>query len=124
MPRVKLAKLALLVVDVTSPILLFLSALYMVTGYQMLYPEVTLIPAARRLHVDLVLRVSTVVVGYLHGLSGLIILCERRVRNRRLRKAIVVAAALGLTALVALPLALDLYYGGYSWGARWRWGRR
>lgn len=117
-------RLALRVVEVTSPLILFLSILYTITGYQMLYPEANLIQAARRLHVDLALRIFTVIVGYLHGLAGLVILYERRIRNKRLKKALEIATVLGLTVLVILLFALDAYYGGYYGGAsrRWRWG--
>ncbi|MEM1509266.1 MAG: hypothetical protein QW291_01055 [Thermofilaceae archaeon] len=121
MLKVKLIRLALRVVEVTSPLLLFLSILYTITGYQMLYPEATLIQAARRLHVDMALRIFTIIVGYLHGLAGLVILYERRIRNKPLKKILEIVTVLGLTILVVFLFALDVYYGEAC--RRWRWGR-
>ncbi|MEM0027849.1 MAG: hypothetical protein QXD38_08000 [Ignisphaera sp.] len=107
----KSLRIALAIVEVTSIPLLVLTAIYILSGYQMLYPQIRLIPAARTLHTDKFLRILFVVLVYLHGLTGTIILCERRIRNALIRNIIEYIAIIGLSILLAIPLTLEFTIG-------------
>jgi succinate dehydrogenase hydrophobic anchor subunit len=103
-------RLALAIVEVTSIPLLILIILYVLSGYQMLYPYIRLIPASRAIHTDPLLRVIFVVLVYLHSLAGLIIIIERRLRLKMLKTVLEYIAILGLSLFLALCLTLDIVF--------------
>jgi succinate dehydrogenase hydrophobic anchor subunit len=84
----RILRILLTLVETTSLPLLVLCMIYLLTGYQILLPGLKLIPMARVIHTDLVLRVSFIVLTLIHSYSGLIILCERRIKNNTLRTLI------------------------------------
>lgn len=101
-------RIALAIVEATSIPLLILTALYILSGYQMLYPQIYFMPSARTVHVDLLLRILFLALVYLHSLAGIIIVCERRLRKKILKNVLEYIVMVLLTMLVAIPLALDL----------------
>ncbi|MEM1645648.1 MAG: hypothetical protein QXL96_07250 [Ignisphaera sp.] len=106
----KSLRIALAIVEASSLPLLILIVLYTLTGYQMLYPSAYFFPASRALHVDPLLRVIFVVLVYLHSLAGLIIVVERRVRYRLIKKALEYIVIAGLSAFLALAITLDILF--------------
>ncbi|MEM4848958.1 MAG: hypothetical protein QXM55_04910, partial [Ignisphaera sp.] len=73
-------------------------------------PSAYFFPASRALHVDPLLRVIFVVLVYLHSLAGLIIVVERRVRYRLIKKALEYIVIAGLSAFLALAITLDILF--------------
>jgi len=94
-----LARVALAIVEASSIPLLVLSLIYLVTGYQLLDPRIQILPRPRLIHTDRLLRIIAAAVGVAHGWAGLVLLSERRIRNKLLR-TLVEALATGLTAWV------------------------
>jgi len=84
----KLLKTLLALTEVTSIPLLVLGLIYLLTGYQMLSSSLRLIPRARLVHTDPVLRALLAAMALVHGYSGLIVLCERRIKSGSLKKLI------------------------------------
>lgn len=101
----KLLRVFLLIVEITSLPLLLLCLVYLLTGYQMLIPSLRLIPRPRLVHTDRVLRVLLVTLALAHSYSGLILLCERRIRNSTLRKLVELSITL-LLAYFAILLGI------------------
>jgi len=94
-----LARVALTIVEASSIPLLVLSLLYLITGYQLLDSRIQVLPRPRLIHTDRLLRLTAVAVGVTHGWAGLVLLSERRIRNKLLR-ALIEALATGLAAWV------------------------
>lgn len=108
MANPKLLRIMLLLVEITSLPLLVLCLLYSLTGYQMLIPRLRLIPRARLVHTDQVLRVLLLTLALIHGYSGLILLCERRIRNSTLRKIVELAITLLLAYFAVLFAVFEI----------------
>lgn len=106
----KSLRFALALVEALSLPLLTLAILYILSGYQMLYPQIRLLPAARAIHVDPILRILFIVLAYLHSLFGLIIVIERRVRVKPLRIALEYTAVFGLTLLIAICFTIEIIF--------------
>ncbi|MEM0371159.1 MAG: hypothetical protein QXG46_02090 [Ignisphaera sp.] len=107
---VKSLRLALAIVETTSIPLIILTALYILSGYQLLYPQVYFMPSARIIHTDFYLRLVFLMLVYLHSLAGIIIICERRLSNKLLKYILEYIAVALLSILVAIPLALEIIY--------------
>lgn len=120
--RSTLLRLSLLIVELSSIPLVVLASVYLFSGYQMLAPEVKIIPEPRRIHVDRLLRILTVSLAYLHALAGIIIMAERRIRREILRKIVEIFAAAILTALLLSSLIIETFVLDIS--HRYQWGRR
>ena len=106
--KVTKAYIALLLVELTSIPLLFLSIIYVLTGYQMLYPEkIHIFQNPRAIHTDKDLRISTIVLGLIHASAGIILLCERRIRNRVVRNALEIATILLLAVIFIALVMID-----------------
>ncbi|MFZ8782696.1 MAG: hypothetical protein ACO2OR_01750 [Desulfurococcaceae archaeon] len=112
MARPRLLRVLLTLVETTSLPLLVVCLLYLLTGYQMLIPGLKLIPRARELHTDRVLRSLLLILGLVHGYSGLIILSERRIRNNTIRTIVEAVATALLVGLAVLFAILELYISG------------
>ena len=95
-------KLSLTLVESTSIPLIVLMLLYLLTGYEMLVLSRILIPNARAIHTDRVLRLILVALVLIHGYFGTLILCERRIRNNLARPIIEFLITVALIFLVAL----------------------
>lgn len=81
-------RVLLVLVETTSIPLLVLCLVYLLTGYQMQTSSLRFFPRAREIHTDPTLRVLLVIMAFIHGYSGLILLCERRIRNKILKLAV------------------------------------
>lgn len=101
-----LLRLSLVTVEITSTPLLILVVLYLLTGYEMLVPRYVLLPKARAIHTDSILRWIFVVLVLLHSYCGLILLCERRIRNNLARMII----ELLITGIVVFLVGLIIGY--------------
>jgi len=101
-------KLALLIVETSSIPLYVVITAYILTGYQILFKEVRLIPKAEVIHADPLLRTSLIILTYLHSISGLNILINRRVKNKALKTLLEYIALIATTTLLAIPLTLEL----------------
>jgi hypothetical protein len=119
--RHKLLKLALVVVEVTSVPLLVVALVYALTGYELLSP-IGLIPRARLVHTDALLRVLAISLGLLHSYAGLVLLIARRVRSAMASKVLFILATLAVVVLAAVFVVLELSYqlGAHQPGARFR----
>jgi MFS superfamily sulfate permease-like transporter len=107
--RLAKAYVALVLAEATSIPLLLLAALYILTGYQMLYPdELRLFPNPAALHTDKVLRIATTVLAMLHSSAGIVLLCERRIRNRLAREVIETIVLLLLITTCTTLLITDI----------------
>lgn len=106
----KLLRFALAIVEASSIPLLILIILYTLSGYQMLYPQVRLLPVARAIHVDLLLRMLFIILVYLHSLSGFVIIIERRIRLRTVKTFLEYIVLGGLSLILALCLTLDIVF--------------
>ena len=104
-------RLALAIVEATSIPLILLLSLYILSGYQMLLPGIYIMPAARTIHTDRVLRAVFLALVYLHSLTGFIIMCERRIRGKLLRIAAEYTAIAALSILIAVSLIIELMLG-------------
>ncbi len=104
----KKLKLALLIVEATSIPLYVVITIYILTGYQLLFKYVKLIPNARAIHTDPLLRTSLVILTYLHSISGLYILINRRVRNKALKTLLEYVVLIVTATLLVIPLTLEL----------------
>ncbi|MEM0049300.1 MAG: hypothetical protein QW424_04935 [Candidatus Bathyarchaeia archaeon] len=120
--RSTLLKLSILIVELSSIPLVVLASIYLFSGYQMLAPEVKIIPEPRRIHVDRLLRILTVSLAYLHALAGIIIMAERRIKKEILRKIVEISAAVILTILLLSSLIIEIMVLDIS--HRYQWGRR
>ncbi|MBS7607249.1 MAG: hypothetical protein QW502_04965 [Candidatus Bathyarchaeia archaeon] len=106
--RAMLMRLSLLIVELTSLPLIVLASIYMLSGYQLLNPEVRIIPEPRRIHTDRFLRILTIFLAYLHAFGGAIIVAERRLRKETLRKIIEAAMITAITVLLIALLIIEL----------------
>ncbi|WP_440059468.1 hypothetical protein ACSU1N_06685 [Thermogladius sp. 4427co] len=104
----KLLKLALTIVETTSIPLFVIGVVYLLTGYDMLTPT-RLIPSARLIHTDSVLRILAISLGFLHSYSGFLLLIARRVRSPLASRALLVLVTAIFLTLAALFTALELY---------------
>ena len=106
----RLLRIAWLLIEITAPSLFVLALIYLLTGYQMLNPRVAIIPRARLLHTDPVLRVAATALFLAHSYGGLILTISKYVKKRRLRELLFItvnALILGVAGLlVGLELAL------------------
>ncbi|MDK6027892.1 hypothetical protein QPL79_00735 [Ignisphaera sp. 4213-co] len=106
----KSLRIALAIVEATSLPLLTLVVLYTLSGYQMLYPQIRLLPAARAIHTDFSLRILFIVLAYLHSVSGLIIVIERRIKLKTLKTILEYIAITILSLFLAICIALDITF--------------
>ncbi|MCS7114949.1 MAG: hypothetical protein RMJ15_07385 [Nitrososphaerota archaeon] len=105
--RATFVRLSLLIVEFTSIPLLVLASIYLISGYQMLAPQVRIIPEPRKIHVDSLLRVLTIFLAYLHILGGIIVVVERRLRKEVLKKIIETVAVIVITSLLTFFLIIE-----------------
>ncbi|MEZ0394140.1 MAG: hypothetical protein ABWK00_03740 [Desulfurococcaceae archaeon] len=105
--KISRALAALWVVEATSLPLLVLAAIFALTGYQLVHPSIALFPRASAIHGDPLLRTSLIVLGSLHAASGLVLICERRIRRRLLRDFLELASVATIFGLSSYLLALD-----------------
>lgn len=98
----KLLRALYSLVEVTGPALSAVMLVYLLTGYQMLAPDLGLIPRASLVHTDSILRALAIALGLAHSYAGLLLICERRIRSSALRKL----AELVVTVLLAFFAAL------------------
>lgn len=108
----RLLRVLLTLVETTSLPLLVICLIYLLTGYQMLIPSLKLFPRAYQLHTDRVLRSLLLIFGLIHGYSGLIILCERRIRNNTTRVIVESVVSVLLVGLAVFFALLELYISG------------
>lgn len=101
-------KYALLLVEFTSIPLLILGLAYLITGYQLLVPGIQLVPYARLIHGDRVLRVVLLAFSILHGYAGSLILLHRRVKGKLLRDVLEVFVNIMMLLLVVTFTCLEL----------------
>ncbi|MEM2112426.1 MAG: hypothetical protein QXX08_11215 [Candidatus Bathyarchaeia archaeon] len=105
--RATLVKLSLLIVEFTSLPLLVLASIYLLSGYQMLTPEVRIIPEPRKIHTDRFLRILTIFLAYLHTFGGIILVVERCLRKENQKKIIGVAMTIVITMLLIVFLVIE-----------------
>lgn len=105
--RATLVRISVLMVEFTSLPLIVLASIYLLSGYQMLNPEIRMIPEPRKIHTDKILRALTIVLTYLHTLGGIIIVVERRLREEPLRRVIRAAMTAALTVLLIFLLLVE-----------------
>lgn len=105
--RATLVRVSMLMVEFTSLPLIVLASIYLLSGYQMLNPEIRVIPEPRKIHTDKILRALTIVLTYLHTLGGIIIVVERRLREESQRRVIGTAMITALTTLLILLLLVE-----------------
>lgn len=120
--RVTLMKILLLMVEFTSILLIVLGSIYLLSGYQLLNPELRIIPEPRRIHSDRFLRLLTITLTYLHALGGIMIMIKRRLRRGVLRKAVEITTIVVLTALLFILFIIEAMVSGT--GYQYRWGHR
>lgn len=106
--RAILVKLSLLMVEFTSIPLTVVASIYLLSGYQMLNPEVRIISEPRRIHTDRFLRILTILLTYLHTFGGIVFIAERRLRRETLRKMIEAAMTAAITMLLIIFLVIEL----------------
>lgn len=102
--------ISLLLVEFTSIPLLLICFIYLLTGYQMINPSLLLFPRALSIHTDETLRVLFLLLTTIHSMTGLLLMCERRIRTKTIR---VIAEGVIVVILIALTiflLTLDLIY--------------
>ncbi|MEM2341021.1 MAG: hypothetical protein QXX94_03385 [Candidatus Bathyarchaeia archaeon] len=105
--RAALIRLSLLIIEFTSLPLLMLASIYLLSGYQMLVPELRIIPESRKIHTDRFLRILTILLTYLHALGGIIIVVERRLRKEVLKNIIRTALITTITFLLLIFLMIE-----------------
>jgi uncharacterized lipoprotein YajG len=97
-------------IEATALPLFVLALIYLLTGYQVLSPRVAIIPRARLLHTDPVLRMAAIALFLAHSYGGLILTTSKYVKKQRLRELLFItinALILGVAGLlVGLELAL------------------
>jgi len=106
--RITLMKISLLIIEFTSLPLLLLASIYLLSGYQMLNPNIRIIPESRRIHVDKFLRILAIILVCLHSIGGLIFLVERSIRRDMLRKIMDAAIIVGLIVLMLFFLLMEV----------------
>lgn len=107
----KFLRLALTIVETSSLPLLVLTILYILSGYQMLYySQIHFMPYARIIHTDIFLRILFIIFTYLHSVSGLVIMCERRIKNKLIKIIVEYITITILSIIIALPLTLDILF--------------
>ena len=119
--RATLMKIFLLMVEFTSIPLIVLGSIYLLSGYQLLNPELRIIPEPRRIHSDRFLRLLTITLAYLHALGGVIIIIGRRLKRDISRKIAEIAVVV-LTALLLSSFIIEATLSGA--GYQYRWGHR
>ncbi|MCS7113160.1 MAG: hypothetical protein RMJ00_04980 [Nitrososphaerota archaeon] len=102
--RATLVKLSLLIVESTSLPIAILASVYLLSGYQMLIPDVRLIPEPRRIHTDRFLRILTILLVYLHTVGGAILIAERRLRRREVLKKLIETLAVTMVTILLIAL--------------------
>lgn len=108
MVKPRLLRIVLTMVEATSIPLMVMALIYLLTGYEMLTSRLKLIPKARAIHVNEVLRVVFVALVLIHGYAGLILLCERIFRSKTLKLATELFITAGLLVVTVLVLAYEL----------------
>lgn len=98
-------RIALIIVESTSIPLLVLGLIYLITGYQLLNPGLRLIPGARLIHADRLLRISLITLAMLHGYLGSLLLVARRAGRGVIRDIVTIA----LTAMIIVIVSIVVY---------------
>ncbi|MEM2248891.1 MAG: hypothetical protein QXJ46_05190 [Candidatus Bathyarchaeia archaeon] len=102
-----LVKTSLLMIELTSLPLIVLASIYLLSGYQMLAPELRIIPEPRKIHTDKFLRILTIFLMYLHASGGIIVIIERRLRKDVLRDIARTALIVVITLLLIIFLMIE-----------------
>ncbi|MEM4527828.1 MAG: hypothetical protein QXS23_01335 [Desulfurococcaceae archaeon] len=110
MKKHRILYFSILLVEFTSIPLLLLCYIYLLTGYQIINPHLSLFPRASRVHGDEALRLLFLLLVTIHSIAGVLLMCERRVRPRIIRIIIEALVITVLIAIAAFLLTLDLIY--------------
>lgn len=107
------AYLWLRIVEFTAIPLIIFMALYMLSGYGMLYPQLTrLIGFSYRLsvyiHTSPILRYLISLFVALHGCGGIVLLARRYVSNAALRNVIQVLGIAYAAVVIAIPTIVEI----------------
>ncbi|MEM1606820.1 MAG: hypothetical protein QW341_03165 [Candidatus Bathyarchaeia archaeon] len=102
--RAALLRISMLAVELTSLPLIMLASIYLLSGYQMLNPEIKAIPEPRKIHTDKFLRALTIFLAYLHTLGGVIIIAERRLKGNVKKTVELLASSLIILLLIIFLL--------------------
>jgi hypothetical protein len=94
-------------VEVTSPPLILLATIYLLSGYQMLIPTLKILPESRRIHIDNLLRLLTIMLAYIHTVGGSIFIIERRMKREFMRKVAEISVVATVITLMLLFLMLE-----------------
>ncbi len=108
----RLLRIARLLIEITGLSLFALASIYLLTGYQMLNPRVAIIPRARLLHTDPVLRIVGAALLLAHSYGGLILTISKYVKKQRLRELLFITLNASILGIVGLLVGLELALRG------------
>jgi succinate dehydrogenase hydrophobic anchor subunit len=108
----RLLRVAWLLIEATALPLFALALIYLLTGYQILNPRVAIIPRARLLHIDTVLRIVAAVFFLAHSYGGLILTISKYVKKQRLRELLFIAVNALILGIAGLLVGLELALRG------------
>ncbi len=109
----KSLRIALIIVEITSLPLLLLLLLYILSGYQMLLRSPVFFPRAETIHKDPLLRILLILLVYLHSSAGLILLINRRIRNKIVKNILEYTVILLTSLFLAFCIILELLLRRY-----------
>ncbi|MGC8542872.1 hypothetical protein [Caldivirga sp.] len=100
--------LLLPLIEVTAMPLLVVSVIYVLSGYQIVTPDLHVFQNPWIIHADKVLRVLGLLLGSIHGTAGLILMLERRMRRRLLRLTLQYATLITGSGLASFLLTISI----------------
>jgi len=109
-------KYILLILEASSIPLLLLITILILSGYGILYPsqiklltgELMTEKLAYRIHTDGVIRLLTLILAFIHGYTGLLILIEKYVRTRLLKNVLILITTIIMVYFYSLMIILDI----------------
>ncbi|RLG82215.1 MAG: hypothetical protein DRO40_08255 [Thermoprotei archaeon] len=109
-------KYLLPILEGSSIPLLFIITILILSGYGILYPaRIKILTGglmteglAYKIHTDKIIRLSTLVLLFIHGYAGVLILIEKYVRTELLKNVLILICTIILVYLYSLMILLDI----------------
>jgi len=112
----KYIKYLFLVLEASSIPLLFIITILILSGYGILYPsQIKMLTGglmterlAYKIHTDKIIRLSALILLFIHGYTGLLILIEKYVRTRLLKNVLILICTIIMAYFYSLMILLDI----------------
>jgi len=109
-------KYLFLILEASSIPLLFIITILILSGYGILYPsQIKMLTGglmterlAYKIHTDKIIRLLTLILLFIHGYTGLLILIEKYIRTRLLKNVLILICTIIMAYFYSLMILLDI----------------